>query len=118
VAIETRDVDDPGLDAAVDELIAAARKYREYVKRHHRDRLAGVMFVLCGHETVIYSESEKYGQQLLELTFSPTSDSFVRTCKHRWLTDASSGKEYCGLCGQLEDHLRKNDVAGTNEPHH
>ena len=77
--IETRDViDDPGLDAAMSELLSAARKYREYVKRHNRDRLAGVMFVRFERELIVYSESEKYAEQLFDLTFDPLHDTFVK----------------------------------------
>ena len=78
MAIETREVgDDAGLDAAMQELLNAAHKYREYVKRHNRDRLAGVLFVRVGHELVIYSESEKYANQIFALGFDASRDSFV-----------------------------------------
>lgn len=64
------------LDQAVDELFDAWHKYREFVKRHHRDRLAGVMIVRRGTEMIVHSGNERYVNQVMRLTFDPNSDSF------------------------------------------
>lgn len=43
---------------ACDEFLQAARKYREFLKRHYRDRLHAVVYVESdGGELVLYSES-------------------------------------------------------------
>ena len=65
-----------GLDQAADELFDAWHKYREFVKRNHFDRLAGVMIVRRGTELILHSENEKYSNQVLDLTYDPRSDSF------------------------------------------
>ena len=67
------------LDEAIDELFAAWHKYREFIKRNHRDRLAGVMVVKHGSETITCSSSEKYTRQIDALTFDYASDSFSIT---------------------------------------
>ena len=65
------------LDIAADELLAAWQKYREFVKRNYPDRLHGVMIVKRGkHEMILHSESEKYTNQIMGLTYDPKSDSF------------------------------------------
>jgi len=64
------------LDIAADELLSAWQKYREFIKRNYRDRLHGVMIVKRGHEMILHSESEKYTNQIMGLTFDPKSDSF------------------------------------------
>lgn len=65
------------LDIATEELFAAWHKYRNFIKRHHRDRLAGVMWIRRGTELLCYSESERYTQQLCSLTFDAARDSFA-----------------------------------------
>jgi hypothetical protein len=64
------------LDIAADELLSAWQKYREFIKRNYRDRLHGVMIVRRGTEMILHSESEKYTNQIMGLTFDPKSDSF------------------------------------------
>lgn len=66
-----------GLDNAIDEFVAAARKYREFIKRNYRDRLAGVLVARSGTEMVVYSECERYSNQIAELTFDSSTDRFV-----------------------------------------
>jgi hypothetical protein len=65
-----------GLDQAADELFNAWYKYREFVKRNHRDRLTGVMIVRRGLELILHSESERYSNQVMSLTYDPRSDLF------------------------------------------
>jgi hypothetical protein len=65
------------LDIAADELLAAWQKYRAFIKRNYPDRLFGVMIVKRGkHEMILHSESQKYTNQIMRLTFDPKSDSF------------------------------------------
>ncbi len=72
-----KDVDPgSGLDDALNELFAAVYKYREYVKRHHRDRLAGVMWIRKGNELIAYSENARYTEQVCRLTWDSRGDSF------------------------------------------
>jgi hypothetical protein len=74
---------EPGSDlqTAADELFAAWRKYRAFLKRNYRDRLAGVMWVRQGHEMICYSENERYTQQLASLSFDRESDSFCEAMR-------------------------------------
>jgi len=65
------------LDDAAEELFTAVRKYRETLKRNHKDRLAGVVWVTSDGQMVLFSECEKYTNQIKELTFDPVSDSFT-----------------------------------------
>jgi len=81
------------LDDAAEEFLAAARKYREFLKRNYRDRLAGVMILKSsGMETLIYTESEKYAQQIDALTFDWNKDKFVleRQDQEQMLSAASN----------------------------
>lgn len=64
------------LDEAAEELFAAFAKYREFVKRNYRDRLAGVMWIRRGNELIAYSENGKYSDQVCRLTFDAARDSF------------------------------------------
>jgi hypothetical protein len=68
-----------GLDAAIDDLFSAVLKYREFLKRNHPDRLAGVLFVRRGTDFLVYSESERYTQELLRLTWDARGDSWSTT---------------------------------------
>lgn len=67
------------LDVAVNELFHAMNRYREYVKRNHPDRLAGVMWIRMGNELILYSENGKYSDQVCKLTHSYVGDSFSLT---------------------------------------
>lgn len=49
------------LDAAIAEFIEAGRKYREFLKRHHPERLMGVVYAENEDgEMVLYSESSRF----------------------------------------------------------
>lgn len=72
--MEMRETTDDGLNNAIEELFVAVRKYRQYLKRNHRDRLAGVLFIRSGTDFLVYSESEKYTQELLRLTWDAKDD--------------------------------------------
>ena len=74
--MEMQESSDDGLDSAISELFSAVHKYREYLKRHHRERLAGVLFVRSGTDFLVYSQSEKYTQELLRLTWNAKGDSW------------------------------------------
>ena len=65
-----------GLDQAADKLFAAVYEYREYVKRHHRERLAGVMWIRKAHKLIAFRESGKYTEQVCWLTHDAVGDSF------------------------------------------
>lgn len=54
--MDMRESSDEGLESAIAELFSAVHKYREYIKRNHRDRLAGVLFVRSGTDFLVYSE--------------------------------------------------------------
>ena len=77
IELQTQEIEiNSALNQAADELLAAWQKYREFIKRNYRDRLHGVMIVKRGHEMILHSESEKYTNQIMGLTFDPKSDSF------------------------------------------
>jgi hypothetical protein len=67
---------DSDLDIAANELLSAWRKYREFVKRNYPERLHGVMIVRNGNEIIVHSESAKYSEQVMRLTWNSTTDSF------------------------------------------
>lgn len=75
--MKTQEIE-PGsdLDQAADKLLDAWHEYRQFVKRHYFERLAGVVIVRRGNEIILHSESARYANQVLALTFDPTSDSF------------------------------------------
>jgi hypothetical protein len=51
----------PGLAEATAAFLEAGRRYREFLKRHYRDRLAGVVYVESEDgEMVLYTESQVY----------------------------------------------------------
>jgi hypothetical protein len=54
------------LTAAIQEFVDAGRKYREFLKRNHPDRLFGVVWArMEGGEAVLYSESAGYSEVVL-----------------------------------------------------
>lgn len=71
-----REVEDEGLEQEVELFFAAARRYREYLKRNHRDRLYGVLIVRSGHSSILLSESERYTTQICNLIWNKNSDAF------------------------------------------
>lgn len=51
----------PDLVAAAEEFFSAGRRYFEFLRRHYKDRAAGVVWVESEvGELVLYSEVEKY----------------------------------------------------------
>ena len=73
------------LDKAAEELYNAVYKYREFLKRNYRDRLAGVIWLRRGNEVVVFSENGKYTEQVCRLTWDSRGDSFsLIECKREY----------------------------------
>jgi hypothetical protein len=70
---------EPGseLDRAADAFFKAARAYREAMKSRAPTELGGVVFVRRGHESVVYSQSERYTQQIAAMSFDRHKDEIV-----------------------------------------
>lgn len=69
-------VEDEQLEKEIELLFQAARRYREFLKRNHRDRLAGVLIARNGNSTILFSESERYSNQICNLIWDKNSDAF------------------------------------------
>ncbi len=57
---------DPEHDAAIRDFLAAGRRYRDYLVRHHPDRPHGAVVYAEGEggELVLYSEASRYSQKI------------------------------------------------------
>ncbi len=69
------------LEAAAHAFFNAAYEYREYIKRNHPEKLAGVLWVNnVGGECVMYSENPKYSEQIKRLTWTgfPTDEFTIQ----------------------------------------
>ncbi len=67
------------LDLAAEEFFRAAYKYREAMKRHAPKELGGVIFVRRDSECLVYSEMERYTQQVCSMTHDRAKDEMVFT---------------------------------------
>ena len=74
--MELDEVDDEALDAEIELFFQAANRYREYLKRHHREKLFGVMVVRRDSSTILFSESSKYSNQICNLIWNRSEDAF------------------------------------------
>lgn len=67
---------DSPLDKAATEFLAAGEKYREFLKKNYPEQLHGVIWVTAGYSSVMFSESEKYTNQIKRLSWDSTVDQF------------------------------------------
>ena len=70
------EIDDEALDAEIELFFQAANRYREYLKRHHREKLCGVMIVRRLDSTILFSESSRYSNQICNLIWNQSKDAF------------------------------------------
>ena len=74
--MELTEVGDEALDAEIDLFFQAANRYREYLKRHHREKLCGVMIVRRLDSTILFSESSRYSNEICNLIYNKSKDAF------------------------------------------
>ena len=74
--MEMTEVEDEALDAEIELFFNAANRYQEYLKRHHRKKLCGVMVVRRDNSTILFSESSKYSNQICNLIYNESKDAF------------------------------------------
>ena len=74
--MELTEVEDEALDAEIELFFQSANRYREYLKRHHREKLCGVMIVRRDNSTILFSESSKYSNQICNLIWDRNKDAF------------------------------------------
>lgn len=72
---------EPGseLDKAAQEFLAAARKYRQAVKKYAPKQFGGIIWLKAENEVVIYSESGRYANQIGTMTFNEFGNEIVFT---------------------------------------
>ena len=77
--MELTEVEDEALDAEIELFFHAANRYREYLKRNHREKLFGVIVVRRDNSTILFSESSKYSNQICNLIWDRNKDAFDAT---------------------------------------
>lgn len=70
------EVEDEQLEKEIELLFEAAWRYREYLKKHHREKLCGVLIARHGLATILFSESERYSNQICNLLYNKNTDAF------------------------------------------
>lgn len=87
------EVEDEQLEKEIELFFQAAYRYREFIKRNHRDRLAGVLIARSGNSTILFSERAKYSNQICNLIWDKNSDAFNAIKEDEEVTEDDGGRD-------------------------